>query len=52
MVDEICIPRERTLVEHLVLIADIHIEVLVKRLVDAEEKPVLVESGLRPLTLN
>lgn len=44
MVDEVGIARKLPLIEQLVLIAEIHIEVLVKSLVDAKKESVLVDS--------
>ena len=48
MIERVRIARERSLIDQLVLVSNIHIEVLVKRLVEAEEDSVLVESSLRP----
>ncbi len=42
VIDEVRIAGQVPAVEHLVLIAHIHIEVLIKRFVDAEKETVLV----------
>ena len=45
MVDEVGIAGQVPAVEHLVLVAHIHIDVLIKRFVNAEKETVLIDSG-------
>lgn len=49
VVDQIRISMERSAVEHLVLVADIDIEILIKGLVDTKKESVLIDSGPGPL---
>lgn len=44
VVDEVRIAGQVPAVEHLVLVAHIHIEVLIKRFVNAEKETVLIDS--------
>lgn len=48
MVDEIRIAWQVPAIEHLVLVAHVHIEVSAKGFIDAEKETVLVKSGPRP----
>jgi hypothetical protein len=45
VIDEIRIAGQVPAVEHLVLVAHVHVEVLTKRFVDAEKESVLIDSG-------
>ena len=45
MIDEVHIAGQVPAVEHLVLVAHIHIDVLIKRFVNAEKETVLIDSG-------
>ena len=48
MIDEIRIASDRSAVDHLILVTEIHIEILIECLVDPYEEPVLVDSGAWP----
>lgn len=52
MVYEVCIPMELAAIDHLILVADIHIEVLSKGPVDADKEPVLVDPSPRPFAFD
>lgn len=45
MVDDVCIAGKAPAIEHLVLVAHVHIEVLVKGFIDTEKEAVLIDSG-------
>lgn len=47
MVDEVRIAGQAPAIEHLVLVAHVHIEVLAKGFIDAEKEAVLIDSGSR-----
>ena len=48
MVDEVRVTRELATVDHLVLVSEIHIHMLIEGSVDPEEEAVLVNPGARP----